>query len=57
MEEPPPIPERAVEEFSFDPGSGSDTSESSAAPTIAPGTNYAIYRQSPIFSLVTKNIL
>ena len=42
MEEPPPIPERAVEEFSFDPGSGSDTSESSAAPTIAPGTNYVL---------------
>ena len=56
MEEPPPIPERAVEEFSFDPGSGSDTSESSAAPTIAPGTNFVYcrheYSGDPITGLV-----
>lgn len=38
MDEPPPIAQRPVEEFSYDPGSGSDTSESSSAPhTIAPG--------------------
>ena len=39
MSEPPPITERTVEEFSFDPGSGSDTSESSSAHTVAPGNN------------------
>jgi|FrelakmetLWP11LW_1041352.scaffolds.fasta_scaffold204337_1 hypothetical protein len=36
MDEPPPITQRTVEEFSYDPGSGSDTSESSAH-AIAPG--------------------
>ena len=43
MDEPPPIPERTVEEFSYDPGSGSDTSECSrASNNIAPGKKCAI---------------
>jgi len=36
MDDPPPLTQRATEEFSFDAGSGSDTSESSAH-AIAPG--------------------
>jgi hypothetical protein len=39
MDDPPPLSHRPTEDFALDPGSGSDTSESSAH-AIAPGNMF-----------------